>query len=95
VFERDIFFRFDSVGARIRKSSGPKEPTWGTDLDDTKHSSQANNFTRLYFFRAITLKKKKKKKKVTYFCGTSDGCFLLEWDASSRFGRAKGSECTS
>jgi hypothetical protein len=49
VFERDIFFTFDSVGARIRKSSGPKEPTWGTDLDDTKHSSQANNFTRLYF----------------------------------------------
>jgi hypothetical protein len=45
VFERDIFFRFDSVGARIRKSSGPKEPTWGADLDNTKHLSQANNFT--------------------------------------------------
>lgn len=28
VFEHDIFFRFDSVGARTRKSSGPKELTW-------------------------------------------------------------------
>jgi hypothetical protein len=50
VFDRDNFFRFDSVGARIRKSSGPKEPTWGTDLDDTKHLSQANNVTGDTYF---------------------------------------------
>lgn len=50
VFECDVFFTFDSVGARIRKSSGPKGPPWGTDLDNTKQLSQANNFTGDTYF---------------------------------------------
>jgi hypothetical protein len=50
VFERDIFFRFDSVGARIRKSSGPKEPTWAADLDTVCDPAHANNFTGGIYF---------------------------------------------
>ena len=51
VFERDNFFTFNSVGARIRKSSGPKEPAWAADLDTVCDSAEANNFSGgIYFF---------------------------------------------
>jgi hypothetical protein len=59
VFERDIFLTFDSVGASIRKSSGPKEPTWVADLDTVCDPAHANNFTGNLFFYARALNEKK------------------------------------
>ena len=64
VFERDIFFMFDSVGARTRKSSGPKEPTWGAYLDTVCDPAHANNFTGEIYFMLRLLK----ENRCFFFC---------------------------
>jgi hypothetical protein len=101
VFERDIFFRFDSVGARIRKSSGPKEPTWAADLDTVCDPAHANNFTGGIYFMLRLFKgcstKKVKPGKIICLRGvlgiveiSSPGRFF--WPAGLSYSRANAVE---